>query len=102
MGFVMPTFRQTPFREGRPTVAGERGRRAFRVERPRVRTWFRVARGVGVEVKVRRWGSVSARREGDWVGSFVVMREVVGLRVRRRRAWSAVEDGVGGMIVVCD
>lgn len=31
------------------------------------------------------------------VGSFVAMREVAGLRVRRRKAWSTIEDGVSGM-----
>lgn len=53
LGFVMPTFRHTPFRAGRPTVAGDRGRRAFCVERPLVRTWLRVALCEGVEENER-------------------------------------------------
>lgn len=97
LGLVMPTFRQTPFSAGRPTVAGERGRRALRDERPWVRTWFSVARGRGVEEK-RRWeGDVTVKREK--IGIVVLgMRTIVGLKVRRRRACSAVEDGVGGMV----
>lgn len=84
----MPTFRQTPFRDGRPTVAGERGRRALRVERPRVRTWLRVAWEVGVDVKGREEG----RR------AIVVGMILVGVRIRRRRAWRRVRDGGGSMI----
>lgn len=95
LGLVMPTFRQTPFRDGRPTVAGDRGRRAFWVLRPRVRTWFRVAARLGVVVK-RRVGVVGGRRgvgaKGDGRVGFCDI-------VRRRSAWRSVREGVGGMVV---
>ena len=95
LGFVIPTFRQIPFRNGRPTVAGERGRRAGFGVRPRVRTWFRVADcnfvvenvlNVCCNCDVRTRLVDNAAGEDE--------------RVRRRRAWRRAVDGAGDMIVI--
>lgn len=102
LGFVMPTFRHTPFRAGRPTVAGERGRRAFWFDRPCVRTWFSVASLEDVVVNrrvVELWLDTSVR--GRVCGS--VDKEaicVVGLeRVSRRSACRTVREGkVAGIV----
>lgn len=96
----MPTFRQTPFRAGRLTVAGERGRRAFWLERPLVRTWFRVA-GLGV-VEEKGRVVVDWKVERSVGGMIVVLVRRLGVveRVRRRSAWRRVDEGVGGMVAV--
>lgn len=61
-GFVIPTFRHTPFISGRPTMAGERERRSLFTSRPLRRTWLRVVRcGVVVE-KEREVGAGWGRR----------------------------------------
>ena len=68
LGFVMPTRTQTPFISGRPTMAGERARRAFCPWRqPRI-TWFRVALRDVVVLNVRRGvGRVGRRKRVDVV-----------------------------------
>ena len=70
-----------------------------------MRTWLRVAFWEGVEEK-HRW-EVEGRRRVGWkrVVCWVVvicfaLREE---RVRRRRAWRRVDEGVGGMVgASCD
>jgi len=52
-GFTIPTRKHTPFISGLSTSAGDRALRARCSTRHPRRTWLKVARGEGVEEKVR-------------------------------------------------
>ncbi len=54
LGFVVPTFRHTPFRCGRSTSAGDTALRARRSPRQPRRTWFSVASARAVVLKKSR------------------------------------------------
>lgn len=69
-GFVIPTFRHTPFISGRPTMAGERERRSLFTSRPLRRTWLRVV-SCGVVVEKGR------EVEAGWGRRTIGRREVV-------------------------
>ena len=63
LGLVMPTFKQTPLRAGRFTMAGDAGRRRGGSLRGRRRICVRVARVVGDVEKGRWW-----RERARWCG----------------------------------
>ncbi|KAF7504908.1 hypothetical protein GJ744_001629 [Endocarpon pusillum] len=69
-GFVIPTFRHTPFISGRPTMAGERERRSLFTSRPLRRTWFSVVRCGVVADKEREVGT-------GWGGRRIGRRKVM-------------------------
>lgn len=87
----MPTFRQTPFRAGRLTVAGERGRRAGAGWRALLRTWLRVVEREEEVVKVRcERVVVSGWRRG--------VERVRDWKARRRECDGSSILLVGGML----
>ena len=101
LGFVMPTFKQTPFISGRLAAerAGETACRAFFGCRPRIRTWLSVIRKAAVDVKERvREGKKALGRTVRVVDAAGFVPTHTGSRVRARRACSAEGDGIGNMV----
>ena len=101
LGFVMPTFRHTPFISGRLCRAGEAPRRAFLPRRMPFETWLKVALYDGVVEKGRmRW-------DGRWcwkvtrlwsIGALGREGRDVGARSSCRNALRAIGEGVGGIL----
>jgi hypothetical protein len=111
LGFVMPTFRQTPFISGRPRTAGETGRRAFLAVRGEARTWLSVLRTRGVVLKRRvvlGRSVVDVAGDNGWetlraVNAAVLLLLLSGhVRVRERRARRSRSEGADAIVAMGD
>lgn len=103
-GFVVPTFKHTPFSSGRPASCGDRSFRAFWAIRPCLSTWIRVhlcAREAGRGWNTGVLWTMEAVNEGrsGCAGAIALLKMTDG-RTMRRRNWTGIVAAEMAMLLL--